>query len=158
MLTIRNLQFAVTNWIFSGLVQFPRHPFPYTHGLIRPVGWWIIGMVLILLFNAAVDLYCVRPLFYCRADSVCVVWMLVCYWIISGVRFTNGKSAFSYLVKSRGGEIDSRISWMALKFYGRLRRITAEPPVKFQSHLIIRKTNLACSRLDEIWESQLTFR
>ena len=46
---------------------------------------------------------------------------------------------------------------MALKFDRRLRGTAAETPVKFQSHPLTLTIDLAASRLDEIWESELSF-
>ena len=44
---------------------------------------------------------------------------------------------------------------MALKFDRRLRSFTADTPAIYQSHQMILKINLANSRLNEVWESQL---
>ena len=66
-----------------------------------------------------------------------------------------GKSAGP--LKSRSCEINSRRLWIALKSDRCLRSNAAETPVKSQSNPLTVKTNLATSRLDEIWESELSF-
>ena len=71
------------------------------------------------------------------------------------VSLKESELAFPNLAKSRSREIDSISCQMALKFDRRLRSDTAETPVKFRSHPKILNTNLAASRLDEIWESKL---
>ena len=57
--------------------------------------------------------------------------------------------AFSNLVKSRSRAIGLKNDQMALEFDRRLRSITAEPAVKFQSHPTNSFIDLAASRLDE---------
>ena len=57
--------------------------------------------------------------------------------------------------KSRNREINSKSCQMAHKFDRRLRSDTAETPFEFRSHPKNLNTNLAASRLDGIWESEL---
>ena len=73
------------------------------------------------------------------------------------VSLKESELTFSNLVKSRSRDIVLYNQNMALTFDMPLRISTAEPPVKFHSHPVILSMDLAASRLDEIWERQLTF-
>ena len=66
------------------------------------------------------------------------------------VSLKESQLASPNLVKSPRREIGILSSCMALQSYRRLRNITAEPPVKVQSHSATRSIDLATSRLDEI--------
>ena len=46
---------------------------------------------------------------------------------------------------------------MALRFDWRLRGTAGQRPVKFQSHILTFTIDLAASRIDEIWEGELSF-
>ena len=71
------------------------------------------------------------------------------------VSLKQSKLAFPNLAKSRSHKVNSRSYRMALIFDRRLRSGTAETPVEFWSHPKNFNTNLAASRRDEIWESEL---
>lgn len=79
-----------------------------------------------------------------------VVTPVICKAILVCDSLKENELAFPNLVKSRGHEMNAKSSWIALKFYMWLCGTAPKTPVKFESHLVILKTNLATTRLEEI--------
>ena len=71
-------------------------------------------------------------------------------WDRGCVSLKESELAFPNLVKFRGREIKTKRGWMAQKVDRRLHSSAVETPVKFHSNLIMLKTNLVASRVDEI--------